>query len=274
MKRIRTIAGLIGLFAVFSFSGSQLSHADAQAAPCPKPAAFLPALNSAQDQDFYERFDFHVRDIVADADTIRFQTPRYDFVFCRGDRSWTVQPGSLPSNALQSKQAREAYLAKLANPPYEKIHFQGKPYQYRVLLEPNPFPNFKVEATKVILQLKVPNAKPKTQTLYTLKELLQAAAKKLGQSQVSGSLGVPRITAAQVYGNRLWWSLAFEQGEGNNGLTTLVGYHPQQDQWTVIHPQGVENQQVLDLAITGDPTQPTFWLGTQISGEGNPYLPG
>jgi hypothetical protein len=86
-------------------------------------------------------------------------------------------------------------------------------------------------------------------------------------------LGIPRITAAVIHGNKIWWSVAFEQGEGNTGLGTIVGYEPQTDKFTVVQPQELWWQQITDLVITGDANNPTFWMGTKLSGEGNGYIP-
>jgi hypothetical protein len=179
-----------------------------------------------------------------------------------------VKPGTLPAE-LQPPNNGADYSQNLANPPYKKIDLNGKTYQYRVILDPNPFPidQQSSEAQKVVFELLTPdNQQPQRQTLYSVDDLKK---RDLGLS-----LGVPRITAALNYDNRLFFSIASEQGEGASGIATIVSYDPQKNQSTIIQPEGIKRQQITDLVISGESTNPTFWMGTQISGEGNPYLPG
>jgi hypothetical protein len=215
---------------------------------------------------YYEHFDYRPQKIEADAHTVRFQAREYDFVFCRDNNTWTVQPGILTSQSVPSKPTAEI---DLANPKLETINFKGKTYQYRVVLEPNPFPiaRQRPDAEKVIFELISPDGKaPIKQTLYTLKDVRKA--------EVGFNLGVPRITAATIQGDRIWWAVASEQGEGFNGLATLISYNPQTDKLAVIQPEKIQGQQITDLVITGDSSDPTFWMGTMVSGEGNGFLPG
>ena len=240
------------------------SNAAADVAKCPTQTQPMRLIKS-KDLDFYDRFDYHIRNIVSDADTVKFQAQKYDFVFCRGNSSWTVQLGTLPSSLLPKDYAE--FEKDLINPPLKPIEFQEKKYQYRVLLSPNPFKQPSANAEAVIFEVVSPDGKTtKRQTLYTLKGLQKA--------NFGASLGVPRVTAAIIHGDRLWWSVASEQGEGANGIATVISYDPQADKLTLIQPDKLKGQQITDLAITGDSTNPTFWLGTQLSGEGNAYLPG
>ncbi|KOP26424.1 hypothetical protein AMR41_10695 [Hapalosiphon sp. MRB220] len=260
---IKSLVKVTGILFIVSACSTQIDN-NAQAVKsevknCPQPA-LVPLSVPGEQADFYERFDFHIRNVVADADTVKFQTRNQDFVFCRGNNTWTVQSGSLPEN--------------LKKPPYsdysqdfQTIKFQGQTYQYRVLREPLtatvPDPN----KDQVFLELITPNSKqPQRQTLYTLKELQQ-------KPNLGVQLGLPRITAAVIHGNKIWWSVAFEQGEGNNGIATIVGYEPQTNKFTLIKPQELRSQQITDLVVTGNTNNPTFWMGTKVSGEGNPYLP-
>jgi hypothetical protein len=240
------------------------SNATADVAKCPTQKEPMRLITS-KDFNFYDRFDYHIRNIVSDGDTVKFQAQKYDFVFCRSNGSWTIQPGTLPSSLLPKDYAEVE--KDLINPPLKNIEFQGKKYQYRVLMSPNPFKQPSVNAEAVIFEVVSPDGKTtKRQTLYTLKDLQQG--------NVGGSLGVPRVTAAIIHGDRLWWSVASEQGEGASGIATIISYHPQANKLTLIQPDKLKGQQITDLAITGDSTNPTFWLGTQLSGEGNAYLPG
>lgn len=231
---------------------------------CPesKPAWLV---ETAEDGDFYERFDYRIKKIVPDDNLIRFRSNNYDFVFCRSDGSWTVEPLEITSEQDEVK-TNEELLAKAAAPTYETLELNGKSYQYRATLEPNPFPDFKVEPEKVVFELLTPGSeKPQTQTLYTL-----ASVK---QSKTGERLGLPKITAALTYDNRLFWTVSSEQGEGNGGIATIVSYEPEKNEISVIQPGAIKGEQITDLVIAGEPANPTFWMGTKLSAEGNPYLP-
>ncbi|WGV23782.1 hypothetical protein [Halotia branconii] len=251
-----------------------------QAENCPKATVVsLPVPN--KNENFYDRFNFHILNIASDVDTIKFQTLKQDFVFCRSNNNWTVQPGSLPKK-LQPPNNYAEVAQELVNPKFKNLDFQGENYQYRVVRKPQfslgdnniSRPN-EPEPTndQIVFELITPNSKETQQkTLYTLKDL-QAAAVKAGFSATGNQLGFPRITAAIVYGDSLWWSIAFEQGEGNTGIATIVRYNPQNNKFTLIQPPELGFTQITDLAITGDVKNPTFWLGTKVSGEGNLYIP-
>ncbi|WP_144427377.1 hypothetical protein [Nostoc piscinale] len=247
------------------------------------PQAEVVALSEQkQNEGFYDRFDWHIRNIVADDDTIKFQTLKQDFVFCRANNTWTVQKGTLPKD-LQPPTNYAAFAQDIVNPKFKNINFQDKTYQYRVVQEPNyslgsnnnlSRPEVKDPTKdKIVFELITPNNKtPQRQTLYTLKDL-QNAAVKAGFSAEGNLLGVPRITSSLIYGDKIWWSIAFEQGEGNNGIATIVSYDPKTDKFSLIQPQALAFTQITDLAITGDVNSPTFWMGTNVSGEGNLYIP-
>ncbi|WP_017317685.1 hypothetical protein [Mastigocladopsis repens] len=278
MKRIIPISTVLLLNACTSTVDGSLQAANgvkSKVENCPQDTVVsLPVLN--EKESFYDRFNFHIHNIVADTDTLKFQTLKHDFVFCRGNNTWMVQPGTLSKN-FQTPQQQD-------NPKYKTIDFQGKTYKYRVVIEPKfsrgangnlTRPNVSDPVKdKVVFELlpPTPNSKePQRQTLYTLKDLQQIAVKQ-GYSAIGSQLGFPRITAAVIHKNRIWWSVAFEQGEGNNGIGTIVGYEPQNNKFTVVQPQALWSQQITDLAITGDANSPTFWMGTNRSAEGTPYI--
>ncbi|MEA5512604.1 hypothetical protein [Nodularia sp. UHCC 0506] len=240
---------------------------------CPQDTVVTLPVNQP-DNNFYDRFDYHIYNIVTDTDTVNFQSLRQDFIFCRGNNTWTVQPGTL-SKDLQPPNNYTESVQELVNPSLKNIDLQGKIYQYRVLREPsfsledNTFITREQEPEpaedKVVFELFIPdNQTSQKKTLYTLEDLQAATA----ESQ----LGFPRITSAVTYGERIWWTVAFEQGEGNNGITTIISYDPQTNEFTLIQPEELKFIQVTDLTITGDVQKPTLWMGTQISGEGNPYI--
>ncbi|MEA5506622.1 hypothetical protein VB735_26680 [Halotia wernerae UHCC 0503] len=285
MKKIIPIFGIALLLNACVSSLNNASQVDnsvkPQAENCPKATVVsLPVPN--KNESFYDSFNFHIRSIVADADIVKFQTLKQDFVFCRGNNTWTVQPGTLPKE-LQSPSNYAEFAQELVNPKFKTIDLQGKTYQYRVVRKPQ----FSLEENnnisrpkepepandQVVFELITPNSKKTQQkTLYTLNDL-QTAAVKAGYSTTGNQLGFPRIISAVIYNNRLWWSIAFEQGEGNNGIPTIVSYDPQTNKFTLIQAQELGFTQITDLAITGDAKNPTFWMGTQVSGEGNLYIP-
>jgi len=253
----------------------------AKAENCPKAGVVaLPGQN--KNEGFYDRFDWRIRNIVADDDTVKFQTLKQDFVFCRANNTWAVQAGTLPKD-LQPQKNYAAFAQDLVNPKFRNIDFQGKTYQYRVVKEPqysvgengNISRQEGLEPTKdkIVFELITPNSKsPQKQTVYTLKDL-QNAAVKAGFSAEGNQLGFPRVTSSLIYGEKIWWSIAFEQGEGNNGIATILSYDPKTEKFSLIQPDALWSTQITDLAITGDANNPTFWMGTNVSGEGNLYIP-
>lgn len=263
MKRIWLIGSLLWLLGSCN-PVNPFQQPTRDAAKCPQSSPSLSELTIQPEDDFYSAFDYQIRNIEADTNIIRFQSNNFDFVFCRRDRSWTIQPGSLENKATEFKY--EEYIAQLANSPYQTVKLNGKSYRYRVTLDPNPFPNFQQEAQQVILELIASDEeKPQRQVLYTLKQTQQARA--------GDRLGVPEITATLTYDNRLFWAISPEQGEGNGGIATIAIYNPVNREIAVIQPKEIQRQQINHLAIAGEPQNPTFWLATQMSGEGNPYLP-
>ncbi len=85
--RIFTILSLVWLLNACASQTNQSSQAIGNAANCPKQSAPLPITALKQDEGFYERFDYHIRNIAADANTVKFQALKYDFVFCRGNNT-------------------------------------------------------------------------------------------------------------------------------------------------------------------------------------------
>ncbi|MEC4990615.1 MAG: hypothetical protein SAJ37_17935 [Oscillatoria sp. PMC 1068.18] len=228
---------------------------------CPQPVAEEAVLKPFQlTGDFYSRLNYQPQNIIGDADTIRFQTINYDFIFCRDNKTWIIQPTTLKKETLSETNS-------LTNPPYETIALNGKNYQYRVTLQPNPFPDFKQEPKQVVLELiTADNSQPQRHVLYTLEDVKKA--------QTGFQLGLPEVTTVLKHDNRLFLTISSEQGEGNGGIATIVNYNPETDTTTIIQPEEIKSQQITDLVIAGEADNPTYWLGTKIAGEGNPFLPG
>ncbi|MBD2104525.1 hypothetical protein [Leptolyngbya sp. FACHB-261] len=263
--RVASLLGLACLLGACARSAPNLVSGSPTAteppANCPAPVSDLPTPSTS----FYEadgskatvnfvnandRFDYRPRNIVSDSDTIKFQAREYDFVYCRANQSWTVQPGTLPAELARPESYQQA-----SNPPLNRVEFQDQTYEYRALTRDD----------KVIFEVgKAQSSPPQQQVLYTLEEVKQAG--------VGVGLGSASATTPVVYNNQLWWAVTSQQGEGNAGIATLVNYDPKTQKLTLVKPKTLQIQQITDLAITGKPTAPTFWLGTMRSGEGNPSL--
>ncbi|MEA5511425.1 hypothetical protein VB715_16755 [Crocosphaera sp. UHCC 0190] len=231
---------------------------------CPSPPSSPPMFKIKGEEEIYRHWQS--LDIIETEETITFKSAYYDFIFCQGNQSWIVKKGTYKPAETPPKTYEDA-IAQLGDPPYKTLEWQGKSYQYRVFLDPNPFPDFKVEPKQVILELIQPdNNQPQRQILYTLD---QVKAKKTGIQ-----LGIPAITASIIDQDRFYWAISPEQGEGNGGIATLVTYDPKLQKISLIQPPELAKAQINDLAIAKTSTGLIFWLGTQISGEGNPYLGG
>jgi hypothetical protein len=269
-QHILAIFSLVWLLNACATQTNQSSQAVSNTLDCPTQSAPLPitAAPSKEAESFYNRFDFYIRNIVADAKAIKFQTYNYDFVFCRDNNSWTVKPGTLPAEFQPPKSGGD-FFKQLET--YKTIDSNGKTYRYRVIIDPKPFPlvQQKPEAQKVVFELIAPGSdRPQRKTLYTLADLKQ---RPVGESE---SLGVPRITTALNRDNHLFFAVSSEQGEGASGIATIVRYDPQKNETLIFQPKQIERQQITDLVITGKSANLTLWMGTKVSGEGNSNLPG
>ncbi len=215
-------------------------------------------------QDFFRLFDFYIQAIIKQDDRLIFQTKNHDLVFCQANQSFTIQSGTWQKPTEKNYQQ---LTEELSNPPYKTITLNEQNYQYRVLLKPNPFPNFQeVEAKEVIFELILPdNSEPIRQVVYDLDQVIKA------QSGIS--LGVPEIVTAKIFNNQIFWAISPQKGEGNGGIATIINYAPNNNKLNIIQPPEITYQQINDLVITEENNQLTFWLATKIAGEGNPYLP-
>lgn len=228
---------------------------------CPTQDSPLPAIAPpSMENGEYQWLNFQIQTIEAKGDTVVFQGLRHQFIFCEGNDQWVI-------NTEEFQPDRNDMITDFTNPPYESLTWNGDNYKYRVLLDPNPFPNFAQQAQRVVLELITPDRQePQLYTLYTLEDMQSANA--------GSELGFPFVDATALYGDRFYVAISPEQGEGNGGLATIVSYDLAQGGIDIIQPAAINNQQFNDLVVTGDPENPTLWLATQQQGEGNPYLPG
>lgn len=247
---------------------SRVTPPTASIEQCPSPTEALPIetvqqTSVAGNTRYFDRFDYAPKSVALDEHTVRFLAREYDFVYCRANNSWTVQPGTLGETWLADLNA-----ADQGNSKFSSVTFNGHPYQYRVVREPN-LPTANSPEQTVTLELTMPGQEtPQQYPLYTLADVQQTT------EQTVTRLGTPRITAAIAHGDRLWWSLAFEQGEGNNGIATIASYDPATDQMILIQPEEIGSDQILDLAITGEAEQLTLWLGLMSRGQPTGHVPG
>jgi hypothetical protein len=224
----------------------------------------------------FEQFNFRPEGISIEADTVTFETPYYNFTFCKGDRTWSVTSVS-NSQADEAEFDYEQMLADIANPDYSTIEIDGETYEYRVRLQAEWLneqiassgePPFNPDASAeevVYFELKLPDGELLSQQLYTLSDLQTA--------QLGASLGVPEIAGAVAVENQLWFAATAEQGEGNSGFASLIHYDLETNELSVDQPAEMQGNQISAIAATNRNNTLTLWLGTKRSGEGNPHLP-
>ena len=224
-------------------------------ANCPQPPSELPLIKvNDRANNIYNAFNYQIEKIVADPDTIAFKSSEHKFTWCRANNSWIVESFDKPQSDLTNN-------TKPGSKPKREIQFKGDIYQYRVKLNrQNPR-----EASQAVFELISPKFEESRRILYTLEQTKQADA--------GIQLGDPEISDPLIYGNRLFWYVYTYYGEGFGGIATIVSYNPATEVITVIQPPEIATQIINDLAIAGNPDDPTFWIATQLTGEGNPYIP-
>jgi hypothetical protein len=224
-------------------------------ANCPAPPESPPALVDPLERDTLNPFDFQIKNIVANEAFLRFQSLNYDFIFCRGNESWTVEKGTFdPADLLFEGQVS-----------YQTVTLQGQTYQYRAVLDPDFTSGRRSE--KAVLELIPPGAtEPIVTTLYTRADIQKA--------NLGVDLAYPEFAIAIPYGDRLLISISAPRGEGFSGIATFALYDPQSQEIELKQPDVIKEQIVTDIAIAGESENPKIWLTTQTSSEGNPYLPG
>lgn len=218
---------------------------------CPVPPTDLPLIKiDSQEFGFHNAFNFQIKEIIPDTDTIAFKSVKHKFTLCRPNNNWIVEEIA-PSESRDNSELGQ----------YQTVQIGSKQYQYKVKLDGNSSRG----AEQAIFELITPaSPQPQQQILYNLEQAKQAGVIELGE---------PEISQAVVYGDRLFWSVFAYRGEGFGGVATIVSYEPTTNKITVIKPPAIAEQIINDLVITGNPNNPTFWIATQLTGEGNPYIP-
>ena len=197
-------------------------------------------------------FNYQIQEVVAQKDTINFESFDYKFTFCRANNNWIIE----------TKQKEESS-GNLFSETQKAIAINGKQYEYGVKIETQS----SGKREQAIFELStVESSQVKQQVLYDLEEVKQARS--------GVELAEPEISSPIIYDNRLFWYIFAYRGEGFGGIATIVSYDPVEDQIVVIKPPEIATQIINDLTISGNPNNPTFWIATQLTGEGNPYIPG
>ncbi|MEM8615013.1 MAG: hypothetical protein AAGF93_23615, partial [Cyanobacteria bacterium P01_H01_bin.105] len=237
-------------------------------AACPPMDARVPLQPATEAELPFERFNFRPTAVEATETTLAFRGNRYGFVFCKRDRTWGIE--SITPEPTEEADYAE-YFEALAEPDYEIITGQDRVYQARVRLDASWLDDETAAAAdddleQIIFELIKPGEKePVAKVLYTNTDILER--------ELGASAGVPTVTQTLVTDDALWWSIGFEQGEGASGIATVVQYQIDEDEIVLWQPSELGNAQITDLALTTTDNEMTLWLGTQYSGEGNPYLP-
>ena len=234
-----------------SCSTNSYNKSDTAVSNCPDLPNESPQINiDSLGDGFYNAFNYQIKDFVVNKDTIAASSPNYKFTLCRANNNWIIE--SQPDEIDDDNSRRDRY----------RVRLRDKTYQYRVKLNTDS-PR---EADRAIFELVTPESnQPKQQILYTLEQTKQANA--------GIQLGEPEISEPIVYGDCLFWSVYTYYGEGFGGIATIVSYDPATDEIEVIQPSEIASQVINDLVISGQPKDPTFWIATQLTGEGNPRIP-
>ncbi len=244
---------VLGILNSCSTDRADKLESTAEASNCPDVPNEPPkiALDRLGD-GFYSAFNYQIKDFVVNKDTIAAFSANYKFTLCRANNNWIIE--SKPNESDNSDNPRPDR--------YRDVQLQDLTYQYRVKLDTDD-PR---EASQVIFELTTPeSSQPQQQILYTLEQTKQA--------DVGIQLGEPEILGPIVYGDCLFWSVYTYHGEGFGGIATIVSYDPATNEIEVIQPAEIASQIINDLVISGQPDNPTFWIATQLTGEGNPRIP-
>ncbi|AFY36817.1 hypothetical protein Lepto7376_0379 [[Leptolyngbya] sp. PCC 7376] len=208
-------------------------------------------------------FNYAPQEIELSTDTVTFQTINHDLVFCRENSEWSILP---PSIEPPSDEFDEAAFEELSDPPPTTIEADGQSFEYRTNLSPNPFPDYTENPDKVIFEITPPDASsPYTLDLYNLEQLRA--------SGIGYDLGFPEVNGAVQVGDSLFFAVSSEQGEGFNGLTTLIRYDINTNDLEKTQPVNLIAEQITDMLVTTVDEEVTLWFGTKYSAEGSGLIP-
>ncbi len=266
-------------------SSQNLSSDTSSAASCELTKSQPEPLTTPENTSASEQFNFRPTEISTGGDSITITTAHHIFSLCESNNQWSITS----ANAAEDEEIVEynQLLADIADPDYQTVELNGETFEYRIRLQaewlaeqlkpdtvdPEAAPvESLVTATEdaVFFELKTPRGEVISEQLYTLSELQEAG--------LGASLGVPNVADAIATDTDLWFAASASQGEGDSGFASIVRYSAEEEALAVERPETIQGDQVTSLAVTGediaDSSVPlTLWLGTQRSGEGNPYFP-
>ncbi len=236
-------------------------------------------LSNAENTPIFDQFNFRPESVTVFEQTVAVKTPRYTFYFCKGNQKWVVVSNGLANGEKPYDYKR--YLSEIADPKYETIELDGTTYKYRIrlqadwltdalagqtdnkpVLEP---PNTTASEDAVYFELKKADGEVISRELYNTSDVQEA--------HLGASLGVPSIAGAAIAGSDIWFAATTSQGEGDNGFASLLHYDSKTQELSVQRPEKLQGDQITDLVATERKGSTTLWMGTQRSGEGNPFAP-
>ncbi|MGB3300422.1 MAG: hypothetical protein WBA76_19335 [Phormidesmis sp.] len=246
---------------------------------CKRAKSTPQPLSHAENTAAFEQFNFRPEGVTVFKQTVAVATPHYTFHFCKGNKTWIAVSNEAADNEDAYDYKRD--LAAIANPPYESIEIEGTTYDYRIRLQADwltselskqavaeSAPEAQIPAAledAVYFELKKPDGDVISRELYTVSDVQKA--------QLGASLGVPSMAGVAIAGNNLWFAATTSQGEGDNGFASLLQYDLKTQALSVQQPEQLQGDQITDVVATEQNGTTTLWLGTQRSGEGNPFAP-
>ena len=248
---------------------------------CRRAESTTQLLSHAENTAIFDQFNFRPESVTVFKQTVAVETPHYTFHFCKSNKDWVVVSNDLANDEAPYDYKRE--LRAIANPQYETIEVNGTPYEYRIRLqadwltgelagqaaEPVPELQTKPQTTAsedaVYFELRKADGEVISRELYTVSDVQEA--------HLGASLGVPRIAGTAVVGSDIWFAATTSQGEGDSGFASLLHYNLKTQALSVEQPEKLQGDQITDLVATERKGSTTLWMGTQRSGEGNPFAP-
>ena len=245
---------------------------------CRRAENTLQPLSNAENTPIFDQFNFRPESVTVLKQTVAVKTTQYTFYFCKGNQNWVVVSNDLAND--EKPYNYKNYLAEIAEPKYETIEVDGTTYEYRIRLqanwltdelagqtgdEPVPEPQTTTSEDAVYFELKKAGGDVTSRELYTTSDVQEA--------HLGASLGVPSIAGAAVAGSDIWFAATTSQGEGDSGFASLLHYDSKTQALSVQRPEKLQGDQITDLVATERKGRTTLWMGTQRSGEGNPFVP-
>ncbi|MEM9149016.1 MAG: hypothetical protein AAGB19_00900 [Cyanobacteria bacterium P01_F01_bin.3] len=269
-------------------TSQSLSSETSSAASCELTESQPESLGNAENTPVFEQFNFRPIELSAGGGSITVTTAHHIFSLCESNGEWSIT--STETAEDEEPFDYEQSLANIADPGYETVEINGETFEYRIRLQaewlteqlkpdtidPEAIASEDEEAIAtatedaVFFELTTPDGELISEQLYTISELQDAG--------LGASLGVPSIADVVATDTELWFAATASQGEGDSGFASLIRYDAATKDITAEQPDELQGDQLTSLVITGNEANDsevplTLWMGTQRSGEGNPYFP-